>query len=199
MIDGTSETFGHFYAILVAAALAVAVAVRAAVTRADEETIRPATLDVYQLAWLVGRSRRVVCATLAGLAHREAIVPDAGRRRVVAGRREPGKSDAERIVWNAVWSHGAVRTGRLCCSCAAPLAGIGDSLRRMRLAPESGDKWMVRLGTAAVAATPAGIALVRLAHRLPQHRPVGLLALLCAVPVVIGAGLAARPVYAWRG
>ena len=197
MIDAPSQTFGGFYAALNLAAWIVAVVIRAVVTRPDRAA-DAVHLDTYQLAYLVGGTRHVVRAALAGLVQREAVGPDALRRRLCRGGASPGRAAVEQVVWRTVSDLAPVRVGRVYRACAEPLASGGRPGSLAGLVPDGPYAWSVRLGPALVAASPAIVGLVRLSHRLPQHRPVGLLALLCTVPVLVGLLLAGRPVYSTR-
>jgi uncharacterized protein (TIGR04222 family) len=85
---------------------------------------------------------------------------------------------------------------KICHRCKVWSKGIKYQLQELGLSPSDSQLRNSRVAAMAVATLPAIAGVIRLIHRLPQHRPVVLLGFLCMVPTVLGMLMAMIPVYA---
>ena len=197
MIDAPTDQFAVFYLVLVAVTLPVAVAAGYLFERWPTSTDDEIDLDTYEAAYLAGGPIRVLHAALGSLAQRDAV------RLRSDGLIQPGPSlprsmtAAESAVWTAIRS-GAGRPYQLYRSCPAVAAECADAVRGRGLCGSDRERLVARLVPSAIALAPAVVALIRLSHRVAEHRPVALLVAVAAVPTLLSVAIAGRPIRTGR-
>jgi uncharacterized protein (TIGR04222 family) len=194
MIDAPTDEFAVFYLLLNIAALFVAVSALF-VLQQTRGVQAPLTthLRVSQIAYLAGGRSRVIHSALASLAQRDAV-------RVVGGYIEPKESKSaanetlsEREILS-VFTGSPLTPSQLYRRCKIDEDGLQSQLREAGLVPTDVHQLRMRLIAAAIASLPSVAGVIRLLHRLPQHRPVILLGMFCLVAVMSGALLTMIPI-----
>jgi uncharacterized protein (TIGR04222 family) len=187
MIDLPSEMFLLAYSALNVAACILAVILRVLLlTFGPRCTERPVSLNAYEYAYLAGGPRRVFASVLASMAQRCAVAVDVMCKEVRADRCDkPSLYDAEKVVWGVLTQRGPQRVFKLRRVCMRMFEGMFDRLASLGLCPSGVHRLLVLALPAVIAASPVIVGLIRLARRLPAHRPVAILALLCMVPLPV--------------
>jgi uncharacterized protein (TIGR04222 family) len=196
MIDAPTEQFAVFYLILNASAyfLAVFLLILFRYISGKKDALNQ-QLQVEQIAFLAGGPRRVTQATLASLAQRGAVRENGGYIERNAPESMTRLSLYEKDLLDA-FGTSALTPRQLYRRSDLPIDSIQKQLQRAGLVPTYPNQFQMRIFAGVIASLPTIIGIIRLLHRLPQHRPVALLGFLCLLPICSGSLIAMIPIYA---
>lgn len=176
-------TFLFVYLLMIVAGVALAAGLRRALTgSAAPGDSRFRRLDLYALAYLAGRRRRVL-ETAAGRLHQQGCIafPEGNQRWEAV---QPPPADAhpvERSLFNHVLSGKTIHTRQLSPDLNAAIASLHRTLQADGLIPGRPPGLLAALGGAATLAGVAVVGGLRWWHGMIQGKPVLFVALLTLV------------------
>jgi uncharacterized protein (TIGR04222 family) len=196
MIDAPTDDFAVFYLLLVGGALVVANIIQFIVPRiSDGSTFSDSPLDVSQIAYLAGGRRRIIHSALASLGQRDAIrvVGQLIERKGsgVPSNTTPLENDIINVLANSPLTPRKIYRR---CEIKIDEERLRLEVERSGLGVTKARQLQISIVAGAVAALPTIAGIIRLLHRLPQHRPVVFLGVLCLIPLTCGFVVAAIPI-----
>jgi uncharacterized protein (TIGR04222 family) len=201
--DLPGPDFLEFYLAAAAIALVVAAWLRLYLRQpADDGDVWPAALSPYHLAYLAGGRRLAVHAAVAALVQRGTLRVDRASRSLSTSESSPqGAPRLEREAHKRVVRAGShsVREGSLSLrelqgEALPELERIREDLERDGLAVSASRAWVAQCLPLILVLAMALTGLVKILVGLSRHRPVGFLAFLVFLTVVVAAVGFGRPV-----
>jgi uncharacterized protein (TIGR04222 family) len=200
--DLRGPEFLSLYCIVLAIALLAAYLVRQRFRQpSDAPPAQARDLHPYEIAYLAGGATQAINAVIASLVHRGLVTVNAGERSLAAQLSSVAPQLAvEKAAYNHVLARQDLPIRELRSALASELSHLRDRPRALGLLVDEEKAFLGRALPTLLVLGVAGFGFIKILVGMSRHRPVGFLAVLCIVTVVVAfAGFARRVHRTWRG